>query len=73
MATIGPIAVRDAEAVVIGSGVAGLSAALALAPRPVTVLTARRNGGSTPMARGGIAAAIGQDDTPATVRRALPA
>ena len=60
-----PIAVRDAEAVVVGSGVAGLSAALALAPRPVTVLTARRNGGSTPMARGGIAAAIGPDDTPA--------
>ena len=50
---------------IIGAGVAGLYAALKLAPRPVTVITARPlgKGGATPWAQGGMAAAIGEDDS----------
>ncbi len=53
--------------VVIGAGIAGLSAALRLAPRPVTLVTAAPLGGGTATgwAQGGIAAAIGPDDAPA--------
>ncbi|WP_037372753.1 FAD-dependent oxidoreductase, partial [Salipiger mucosus] len=52
---------------VVGSGIAGLATALRLAPRPVLLVTAERlgGGGSTPWAQGGIAAAIGQDDSAA--------
>lgn len=52
--------------VVVGSGVAGLSTALALAPTPVTVITKTPTAasGSSIWAQGGIAAAIGADDTP---------
>jgi len=51
--------------VVIGSGVAGLSCALALAPTPVTLLTKTRQpfGGSSVWAQGGIAAAVGDEDS----------
>ncbi len=57
----------ESEILIIGAGVAGLFTALKLSPRPVTVVTARRlgRGGSTPWAQGGIAAAVGADDTPA--------
>ena len=52
---------RSADVVVIGSGVAGLSAALGLAAtRNVLVVSA--GSGSTPWAQGGIAAAYGDDD-----------
>lgn len=53
--------------VVIGSGAAGLSAALSLAPLPVMVLskTASLTAGSTPWAQGGIAAALAEADQPA--------
>ena len=57
--------VRASPCIVVGSGVAGLTAALALAPQPVTVLTRRRDGGATAWARGGIAAAVGPDDSAA--------
>lgn len=52
--------------VVIGSGVAGLSAALALAPLPVVLVTktGALASGSTPWAQGGIAAALGAGDSP---------
>jgi L-aspartate oxidase len=52
--------------VVIGSGVAGLACALALAPTPVMVVTktAGPAGGSSPLAQGGIAAALGPGDSP---------
>jgi L-aspartate oxidase len=52
--------------VVVGSGVAGLSCALALAPLPVTVLTKtpRLESGSSVWAKGGIAAALAADDSP---------
>lgn len=54
------------DILIIGAGVAGLYTALKLAPRPVTIVTARPlgKGGSTPWAQGGMAAAVGPDDTP---------
>jgi L-aspartate oxidase len=53
--------------IVIGGGVAGLATALKLAPRRVTLISAGRlmRDGSTVLAQGGIAAAIGPDDAPA--------
>ena len=50
---------------VVGSGVAGLACALALAPAPVLLLTktAAAQGGSSLYAQGGIAAAVGSGDT----------
>ncbi len=53
--------------VVIGAGVAGLMTALELAPRPVVVLSKAPLGaeGSTLWAQGGMAAALGLDDSPA--------
>jgi L-aspartate oxidase len=52
--------------VVVGSGVAGLACALALAPLPVTLLTktAQAASGSSVWAKGGVAAAVGPGDTP---------
>lgn len=53
-------------AVVVGSGAAGLTTALALAGSPVVLLTKSQlgQGGSSPLAQGGIAAAMGHDDSP---------
>ncbi|GAO06815.1 putative L-aspartate oxidase [Streptomyces lydicamycinicus] len=56
-----------ADVVVVGSGVAGLTAALRCAAagrRTVVVTKARLDDGSTRWAQGGIAAAIGDGDTP---------
>ena len=54
-----------AEAIVVGSGIGGLTAALAMAPRRVLVITkGDPGGGSTPWAQGGIAAAVAADDSP---------
>ena len=52
--------------VVVGGGLAGLFTALKLAPLPVTVLAAAPlgDGASSAWAQGGIAAAIGEGDTP---------
>lgn len=62
-----PYLVRDAEVIVVGSGLAGMTAALRLAPRAVTLLTKTPDlpGGSSAHAQGGIAAAIGPQDSPA--------
>ncbi|NEW76945.1 L-aspartate oxidase [Streptomyces rhizosphaericus] len=57
----------EADVVVVGSGVAGLTVALrcAAAGARVTVVTkARLDDGSTRWAQGGIAAALGEGDTP---------
>ncbi|MEU5898831.1 MULTISPECIES: L-aspartate oxidase [Streptomyces] len=57
----------DADIVVVGSGVAGLTAALrgaAAGLRTVVVTKARLDAGSTRWAQGGVAAAIGEGDTP---------
>ncbi|MEU9701081.1 L-aspartate oxidase [Streptomyces sp. NPDC047981] len=57
----------DADVVVVGSGVAGLTAALrctAAGLRTVVVTKALLDDGSTRWAQGGIAAALGEGDTP---------
>ncbi|MDX3235611.1 L-aspartate oxidase [Streptomyces sp. ME03-5709C] len=58
---------HEADVVVVGSGVAGLTVALRCAAQgaAVTVVTkARLDDGSTRWAQGGIAAALGEGDTP---------
>jgi L-aspartate oxidase len=54
------------DALVVGAGIAGLMAALKLAPKKVTVLCKTRlgKGASSDWAQGGIAAAMGKDDSP---------
>lgn len=56
----------QSDILIIGAGVAGLYTALKLAPRPVTIVTARPlgHGGATPWAQGGLAAAVGANDSP---------
>lgn len=58
--------VRRTGVLVVGSGAAGLTVALGVAPRPCLVLTAGEAGrdGSSAWAQGGIAAALGEDDSP---------
>ena len=64
---------RDADVVVVGSGAAGMSAALAAAEhgRRVLLITKESGlgGGATPLAQGGLAAAIGPGDTAARHQR----
>lgn len=57
---------NNTDILIIGAGIAGLYTALKLAPRPVTVITARPLGkdGASVWAQGGLAAALGDDDTP---------
>ncbi|CAK0753315.1 L-aspartate oxidase [Azospirillaceae bacterium] len=57
--------IQTTETLIIGSGMAGLIAALSLAPRPVALLTKTDllEGGSSPMAQGGMAAAVAPDDS----------
>ncbi len=52
---------------IIGAGIAGLAAALAMAPEPVTLITSGTldHGAASLWSQGGIAAAIGADDSPA--------
>ncbi|MGW5424930.1 L-aspartate oxidase [Streptomyces sp. NPDC003943] len=57
----------DADVVVVGSGIAGLTAALrctAAGLRTVVVTKALLDAGSTRWAQGGVAAALGEGDTP---------
>ena len=59
---------RDADIVVVGSGAAGMSAALAAAGHGRRVLLVSKEdlgGGATPLAQGGLAAAIGPGDSEA--------
>lgn len=57
----------DRPVVILGAGIAGLWTALKLAPRPVTLVTGAPlgSGAATGWAQGGIAAALGDDDSPA--------
>src|SRR5688572_21347377 len=59
-------ALGPGDVVVIGAGLAGLFTALRLAPLPVTVVAAAPlgEGASSVWAQGGIAAAVGEGDTP---------
>lgn len=61
-----PMSETSDEIIVVGSGLAGLVCALAMAPRAVTLITKTSSlaGGSSLWAQGGIAAAVGQDDSP---------
>jgi L-aspartate oxidase len=54
------------DVIVVGSGAAGMAAALALAPLRVALMTKTHTlaGGASPWAQGGVAAAVGADDTP---------
>jgi L-aspartate oxidase len=56
-----------ADVVVVGSGLAGLTAALALAGRRVVLLTKGElaRSGSSPWAQGGVAVALAPEDSPA--------
>ncbi|MCW2893343.1 MAG: nadB [Actinomycetia bacterium] len=65
--TISPGWRRDADVVVVGSGAAGISVALTAAARGLRVLVVTKDlvGGATPLAQGGLAAALGAGDTPA--------
>ncbi|HZD26500.1 MAG TPA: FAD-dependent oxidoreductase, partial [Alphaproteobacteria bacterium] len=67
MALASRVTHRRAPVTVIGSGAAGLACALALAPEPVLLLTktAAPAGGSSLLSQGGIAAALGDGDSPA--------
>ncbi len=58
--------VSPARVLIVGGGLAGLFAALRLAPLPVTILSPRPlgEGASSAWAQGGIAAAIGEGDDP---------
>ena len=58
---------RSYDVVVIGAGIAGLMAAYKLAPLRVAVLCKKAlgSGAATDWAQGGIAAAMGSDDSPA--------
>ncbi len=57
---------QQAPVIVVGSGVAGLACALALAPVPVILITKTTEfaGGSSLLSQGGIAAALGPTDSP---------
>jgi L-aspartate oxidase len=57
---------KRSDALVVGAGIAGLIAALKLQPASVTVLCKTRlgKGAATDWAQGGIAAAMGKDDSP---------
>src|SRR5215468_12299447 len=54
------------DVIIVGGGLTGLFCALKLAPRPVTLIAAAPlgQGASTAWAQGGIAAAVGEGDSP---------
>src|SRR5208282_4643269 len=63
---------RNADVVVVGSGAAGMTAALTAAGHGRRVLLLSKEdigGGATPLAQGGLAAAIGPADNPALHQR----
>jgi L-aspartate oxidase len=59
-------ALGPGDVVIVGAGLAGLFTALRLAPLPVTVVAAAPlgEGASSVWAQGGVAAAVGEGDTP---------
>ncbi|HXU31355.1 MAG TPA: L-aspartate oxidase [Thermoanaerobaculia bacterium] len=61
------IEVRETDVLVVGTGIAGLTAALGCSPLHVDLITKSRfgAGGSSAWAQGGVAVAFGSDDAPA--------
>ncbi len=61
------IEIRETDVVVVGTGIAGLTAALGCWPLRVDLITKTRfgAGGSSAWAQGGVAVAFGSDDAPA--------
>ena len=61
------VASSNTPILIAGAGIAGLSVALRLAPRPVIVLSGAKlgEGSASAWAQGGIAAALSEDDAPA--------
>jgi L-aspartate oxidase len=59
-------AIREADVVILGAGAAGLSVALGLAGRRADLLAkgTLAKTGNSPLAQGGVAAAVGPGDTP---------
>jgi L-aspartate oxidase len=57
---------READVVVVGSGAAGITAAVTAAAAGLTVLMITKDlaGGASPLAQGGLAAAVGAGDAP---------
>ena len=70
-ASIRPVDVRG-DFIIVGSGIAGLRAAVELAPAGdiVIITKADPSESNTEYAQGGIAAAIGTDDSPDAARHA---
>lgn len=65
MSASSSIEIIDTPVVVLGAGVAGLSAALTLGEGTIVADSRPGIGGSTPWAQGGVAAAVGVGDSPA--------
>jgi L-aspartate oxidase len=65
------IDVRSADVIIIGGGVAGMMAALHAAHREVLLIskTVAGEGGSSRLAQGGVAAAVGPEDSPVSHAR----
>ncbi len=64
----------QADVVVIGSGVAGLTTALQIRAHNLSVLLVTKSSidaGSTKWAQGGIAAALGPGDSPSSMKKTL--
>ncbi|HLB58529.1 MAG TPA: L-aspartate oxidase, partial [Bdellovibrionota bacterium] len=61
-----PYRIFSSDVIIVGTGVAGLTAALSVSHRHVALLTKTSfgGGGSSVWAQGGIAAAVGDDDSP---------
>jgi L-aspartate oxidase len=64
--TFHPDEIRSAEVLIVGGGVAGLTAAVHARGRDVLLVgkTTFAKGGSSVLAQGGVAAALGDDDSP---------
>ena len=63
--------IYKSDVVIVGSGISGLTVAISLYPRKVTLVTKRKLGemSSSAWAQGGITAAVSEEDYTKTFRR----